>query len=367
MPSPTWCRPGSPPIAAAIAAAIHHAWLGPEEGASNRFADAFRKMVGPEAYEEHELRALDIFFLQPRPPEGYDPPPSSAHLLICPRCQKLRRTKYTAPQNGRLQLQALRDPDWIQAQFDRGKNTVTLAERLDCTPSLIVDWCDKHGILPPRTASVAEFDAGVAALHSAGEGPGFIARKLDTTAMHVRQSLKRQGLATKKRGHVYFEREWWRARLEDRRMTKHACSREAGIKPHAATYWVKRFGLSHRCHKRRAVTYPILADPVTLRELLWRHNDCYEGAAREVGCSPSWVSYWARRLLGRAKKHENDVPHGRREWWVERLERGLTTWEMAEEAGIKEKSVREALRVRDLLAEAYKNNTSRERERRATA
>jgi len=69
MPSPTWCRPESPPFVAAIAAAINHAWLGPEEGASNRFSEAFRKMVGPELYEEYDLRALELFFLQPRPPE----------------------------------------------------------------------------------------------------------------------------------------------------------------------------------------------------------------------------------------------------------------------------------------------------------
>lgn len=365
MPSPTWCNSPAPPIAMAIAAATAEAWDGPPDGASNRFLEAFRKMVGQEAFEEYEMRALDLFLLQPKPPEGYQAPPPWAWFQICPKCQMLKATKYTAAQNGRLKLEALRDPDWIDRRFKNGRTCSSIAKELDCTPSLVVDWAAKHGLVPPKTQSIQEFDDDVRALHQDKQAPGIIARQLETTVQQVRKSLKRQELATKKTGHVYFEREWWVERIQRQGMTVRDAAREAGIKPHACTFWLKRFGLQHLTRNRkRPVDYPQLHDPVQLRELLRRHLDNYESVARELGCASSLVSRQARELLGKEKKHENEVPHTDPAWWKDRIEDGKTTHELAAEAGIKEKSAREKLRVLGLLAAGYKNNLQAERGKR---
>lgn len=45
MPSPKWSADRPVLVAAAIAAAVHHAWHGPEEGRSNRFVEALRQTL----------------------------------------------------------------------------------------------------------------------------------------------------------------------------------------------------------------------------------------------------------------------------------------------------------------------------------
>src|SRR5690606_174271 len=74
MPIPKWSRAKEAPIAAAIAAAVHEAWDGPEEGRSTRFVEALLKMVGPDVLERIELAALRILRLQMSAPEGYEYP-----------------------------------------------------------------------------------------------------------------------------------------------------------------------------------------------------------------------------------------------------------------------------------------------------
>lgn len=366
MPSPTWSKRAEPTVAAAIAAATHHAWMGPEEGASNRFLEALRKMVGPDVLESIEMTALRVFQLQPRAPDGYEVPPN-VHLQLCPGCQRLRKTKHTAPQHGRIKLEALRDPNWLAAQFEAGRSVPAVADQLGCAPGNVIWWADKHGVKTPRAQAAFEFDGHVAHRHVAGEAPGAIARALETTVQRVRDSLRRQGLATEKKGHHYFEAEWWRERLADRGMTKLACAREAGIQAHNANYYLDKFGLQHLVdrNRRRTRKYPQLDDAAFLRDLLRRHQDNYESAAREVGCASSYISRKARDVLGRAKKHHNHVPHSDPQWWRARLDRGATTWEMAEEAGILETTARERLRQLGWTAEGYANNAAREKERRS--
>ena len=366
MPSPKWSQAKEAPIAAAIAAAVHEAWDGPEEGASNRFTDALRRMVGPDVFERIEFTALRIFQFQTRAPDGFEIPPATAYFRICPGCQSLRRTKFTRPQNGRIKLQVLRDPEWLARQFEHGRTTTDIARQLQCSPSLVRDWAGKHGLVPPKMMAAREFDAEVARMHRAGEGPGTIARALETTVHHVRQSLRRQGLANRKSGHVYFRPEWWRERLEAGK-TKLECAREAGIRPHAATYFINQFGLQaytrRNAQRGRRRKYPQLYDRDALRQLLEKHDGRYDRVAAEIGCAPTTVSLRARKLLGVAAKWQ-PVPHGKREWWEERLAQGRTTWEMAEEAGIAEKTAREKLRLLGLLDEAYRVNVRRELERK---
>jgi len=366
MPSPKWSIAKEAPIAAAIAAAVHTAWDGPEDGRSNRFLEALRKMVGPDVLERIELSALRVFQLQMSPPDGFEIPPANAHFLICPGCQSMRRTKFTRPQNGRLKLQALRDPEWLARQFELGRSTVDVARQLECSTSLVVDWAAKHGIEPPRTMRRREFDERVAQMHRAGQGPGAIARALETTVSSVRKSLRRQGLANRKTGHVYFRPEWWRERLEAGK-TKTECAREAGIRPNAATYFINQFGLQaytrRNAERGRRRKYPQLYDRDALLALLEKHGGKYEDVAAEIGCAPTTVSARVRKLLGIGPKWK-PVPHAKREWWEERLAMGMTTWEMAEEAGIAEKTAREKLRLLGLLDEAYRVNARRELERR---
>lgn len=370
MPSPRWPAGAEPPILAAMAAAASEAWAGPEHGASARYIETLRQMIGPDLLREVEGDAISLFLRQPRAP-GTEAPPPWAWFAICPGCMKLGRTRFTAPQNGRLRLQVLRDADWLDSRFAAGETTTAIAKRLGCCATLVMDWARKHGLLTPRARGVQEFDAQVRARHQQGDAPGIIARALDDTVQHVRQSLRRQGLATNKRGHHYFERDWWIERLERRGLSKGAAAREAGIRAHTATYYVHRFGLEHitrRNVKRgKPKKHPQLHDAEQLRALLARH-ETYSAAAAEVGCMPTSVSHAARTLLGAPKRlYPGELPHSRDGWWSERVERGATTLEIAAEAGIQEKSARERLRLLGLLPRAYANNVAAERRIRARA
>lgn len=370
MPSPLWTNPKGPMIAAAIAAAIHEAWHHPPANRARAMHDALRKALGPELYERAQHAAHDVLLLQEEAPEGMEIPPSWAWFEICPRCMSMKRTRHTAPQNARLKLQILRDRRWLEAQVEAGATAASLARKLECTPALIDYWLAKHGLRTERQLRKEEIEATVRRMHLEKEGPGTIARALGggMTAERVRDVLQRLGLATSKAGQVYHDREWWRVRLEDRGKTKLDCAREAGIKPHAANYWLKQFSLQHlvKDNKRRK-RYPELHSPTQLSALLLKHGHSYEAVARELGCAPTLVSYYARKLLGVRKKQHNHLPHSERSWWVERLDRGATTYELAEEAGIAEKTARERCRNYGLLGQALANNMRRERERRRGA
>lgn len=366
MPSPRWSESKQPFVAGAIAAAVSAAWDGPQRGRTQRFTETLRKALGPDLYERVEVAAFQVLMLQESAPEGYDPLPEWALFRVCPKCSALQRTKFTAPQNGRIKLQVLRDRNWMERALERGESYASLARKLGVAPANVAYFAEKHGLKSARSERREELEAIVRHMHAQREGPGAIAKAADTSVHHVLQALKRLGLATKKSGQVYHEKEWWRVRLVEQGKTKLQCAREAGIRPHAANYWLKQFGLQHLVtgNKRRP-KYPVLRDRTELRLLLARHDNNYESVARELGCAPSLVSWYARRTLGVAQKHFNDVPHSKKSWWTERLERGATTYELAEEAGIAEKSAREKLRVLGLLEHGYRNNTARERKRRS--
>lgn len=364
MPSPRWSAGRDAPIAAAIAAAAHEAWAAGPEDRVSRFSEALRKMVGAEAFSDIETTALRVFLLQADPPDGYEVAPSWAWFRICPGCQRLRRTPHTAPQNGRLKLQVLRDPEWLSRAFERGESLLGIAQRLGCAPGTVRHFAEKHGLRSPQQRRSEEIEDGVRRMYAAGEGPGKTARELNTSVRTVRDALKRLGLANNKSGQVYHDRAWWTERLERRAYTKAACAREAGIRPHNANYYLDKFSLQHLVDqkRRRPPKYPELHDRDRLRELLDRHGT-YAAASAAVGCSPTLVSKQARDLLGYGRRWK-PVPHGRRRWWRQRLDRGATTWEMATEAAVSEKAAREKLRLLGLLPEAYANNARHERARR---
>jgi AraC-like DNA-binding protein len=265
------------------------------------------------------------------------------------------------PQSGRLELQVLRDPEWLADRLER-KPIKEIAAGLGCSRAILRYWIDKHGITSPRLARTAELETAIRRMHAHGDGPGTIAEALDSTVSTIRKLLERLGLATRKRGHVYHSREWWRTRLEDQGLTVYECARQAGIKKHVGFYYVKKFDLGHAVDRkrRRRRCYPELGDPKYLRALLERHRGCYAHAAAEVGCYPTLVSERAREVLRIPKRHSNALPHSTRGWWKKRIKQGRTTEELAREAGIKEKTARERCRLFGLLPKAYENNRGAE-------
>lgn len=374
-PSPVWSAPVETPLFQALAAAQHDAWHAQDTDAARRiFAERVRQLVGAARADAVLSAALTLFATQLQAPAGFEEPPASAYFSICPRCQLTKKTKFTVPQRGRLKLVALRDPEWLRQQFDRKRTCTAIAKQLDCTPSLVIDWARKHDLMPTKSANAEQFRAEVRTRHQAGLAPGEISKELETPVMHVRQALSSMRLATIKHGHHYFAAEWWIERIIRRGWTTTQCARAAGIKPHGCAFFLKKFDLQHvtkgrstKKGQRRIPKYPQLADAAQLAELLRQHGS-YEAVAKAIGCpSPSLVSRWARDLLGAGKRHENFKVTSARSWWTERLDRGATTWELAEEAGIAEKSVREKLRVFDpkLLGQGYRNNTAAERARRS--
>jgi transposase-like protein len=374
-PSPTWSSPAEVPLFQALAAAQHHAWQASDVDTARRmFADHVRQVLGADRADAVLSAALNLFSTQLFAPKGFAEPPPSAPFTICARCQQIKKTKFTIPQNGRLKLTALRDRTWLAAQFERGRSCRSIAEQLECAPSLVMDWARKHDLQPVKTANAEKFRDDVASLHRDGKAPGEIGKELERDVSDVRKALEQLGLANKKSGHHYHRAEWWVERIQRQGWTTRQCARAAGILPHNCAYWLQRFDLQHITKarstgkgQRRIPKYPELADAAKLAELLRVHGS-YEAVAKAIGCpSPSLVSRWARDLLKVGKRHENYKETSAQSWWTERLDRGLTTWALAEEAGIEEKTVREKLRVfgQLLLAQAYRNNTAAERAKRA--
>jgi transposase-like protein len=374
-PSPTWSSPAEVPVFQALAAAQHDAWHAADTDSARRiFADRVRQALGADRADVVLSAALNIFNTQLLAPKGFEAPPPSAPFTICARCQQIKKTKFTIPQNGRLKLTALRDRQWLAKEFERGRTCKAIAQQLDCSTGLVMDWARKHGLQPVKTANAEKFREAVRELHLAGNAPGEIARELDRTTEDVRKALAALGLANMKSGHHYFAAEWWIERIQRRGWTTGQCAKAAGIRPHGCCYFLNKFGLDHitrartlKKGQRRNPKYPQLTDAAQLAELLRVHGS-YEAVARAVGCpSPSLVSRWARELLGVGKRHENFKETSAKSWWTERLDRGMTTWALAEEAGVEEKTVREKLRVfgQLLLAQAYRNNTAAEKAKRA--
>lgn len=393
-PSPTLGRPAEALLFAGLAAAQHAAWRVPAERRRAVFAERLRQLLGPDRADRVMASALALFDQQPAAPAGFDDLPATAHFECCPRCLGLKATKHSIAPSGRLTLEPLRDPEWLERQLDRYDNDVRrIAERLKCCYQTVLSWVHKHG-LSDRLRQAKQHDDVIAERHRAGQSPGTIAQALGLQADDVRRVLERLGLVRSAGsaafGHHHFEREWWVERLVRRQMTAHACAREAGVRPQTALHFAKKFGLQEhtsrndvRVTRRRAsYKYPQLADPAQLKALMAKHGT-WEGIALEVcgrRTSASNVRLWwfthfgsppASLKRGRPRSSASvtpgeRVPHAQLDWWTERLNRGLTTWQLAGEAGLQESSAREYLRRfgAELLAQAYRNNTAAEKARR---
>lgn len=379
----------------AMAAAQHAAWEAAPELRRSVFTDTLRKLLGPKQCPDAVLSpALLLFDRQAAPPAGFHEPPENAHFTICPRCQHCSALPHVIPPNGRVRMNALRDKAWLERQFSKGLSTRHIANRLKCSPQSVIDWARKHD-LGQYLKQQKVHDEDVVRLHAAGEAPGRIAELLrgedgGFTASDVKRILSRLGVATSKEGHHHYRKEWWVERLVNRQMTLRDCAREVGIVSHAASYYAKKFGLQEHSaarscrvtRKRARYKYPQLTDPKQLRALVEQHGS-WVAVARAIGApdhSATNVRAWWEEHFGkeppplsrasklRQRAGMRSEPHHQRAWWEERLERGETILQMAEEAGLDVKSAAEHLRRlgTELLAKGYANNTRAERAKRAT-
>jgi hypothetical protein len=306
----------------------------------------------------------------------------------------VKATKHSIAPSGRVALEVLRDREWLERKLLAGNTADHLAAKLKCTRATIVNWIHKHGLEEHLQRKFKVHDEEIATRHNAGQSPGTIANALGIRASDVSRVLVRLrlvGLAPHPFGHHHFRKEWWIDRLVHRRLTVRACAQEAGITPHNGTYWVKKFGLQEHSQanscgvtrRRHAYKYPQLADPAQLKALMDTHRS-YEGVALAVCGRRSgggnvktwWLKHFGAppanlKSKARAERAKlavvNALPHLAPEWWVERLNKGATMLELAEEAGIELRSAAERLRKfgGDLLSQAYANNARAEKARRA--
>jgi hypothetical protein len=380
-PSPRWAHPGETPLGEAFAAAQRAAWRVDASVRRAVFAETFRKSCGAHRAEAALLSALSLFDLQTAPPKGYVDQPDGVLFELCPRCQQAKGIPHSIAPSGRIRLNALRDKDWLERRFAQHGTPKTIAKELGCIPAVVKIWADRHGLTwEGRRRPNHSIDEDVRRLHMAGRCPGEISEALDERITDVRRSLARLSLANQKGGHHYFEREWWVKHLVEKQLTATECAKLAGIVSHNASWWIKKFGLqettaarSCRSTRRRwKVKYPALADPEQLKALMDKHGS-YEGIALEVCGSRhggSNVRAWWLKHFGRPPANlKRGRPKKRPEcdWWIERLDRGLTTWQLAHERGCTEHSVRETLRVLgpELLARGYRNNAVAEKSKRS--
>ena len=380
MPSPRWSDAREAPLFQALAAAQHAAWRVPGDRRRAAFTERFRQLAGPARAELLLSSALAIFDTQSAPPAGFQDPPANMHFDCCPRCQVVSSKRYGQAPNGRVKLNALRDREWLDRQLSVGRSHDGIARQLGCSAATIKLWIDKHGLDRVRHK---QNDDEIAALHDAGLAPGEISEKLDITVKSVRDTLKRTRGITVHEGHHYHKKEWWIERLVTKQMTTFDCARAAGIRTHAAYFWLKKFSLqevvrgrSCRVLRRRwRYKYPQLADPAQLKALMEKHRS-YEGVALEVTGSrhgATNVKTWWLTHFGsppenlKYRRGKNATERKNRSWWTDRLDRGYTMLQLAEEAGITEHSAIERLRVLggDLLARGYRNNLAAEKAKRA--
>lgn len=304
------------------------------------------------------------------------------HFACCPRCQTVNSAKFSHAPFGRVKLNALRDRSWLERQLSNGRSSQQIAAQLGCVDDSVNIWIDKHG-LDRRRCKVHDDD--VAGWHDAGLAPGEISRKLDIAVDDVRRALNRTRGVTQSAGHHYTKKEWWIDRVVTRQMSLGQCAKDAGIKNQNASFWAKKFGLqeitaARSCRatgRRHSYKYPQLMDPGQLRALIEQHGT-WEGVSIAITgkrTSATGVKAWWKTHFGAEvpplKRHRSKTISDRtaKAWWIERLDRGLTTWQLAGEAEIAEKTVCERLRTfgGDLLTRGYRNNTAAERAKRSIA
>jgi AraC-like DNA-binding protein len=355
MPSPKWPGVAGPLVPEVVAAALAAAGEVQASARGTRARQRVRQMLPPELADALAVPVAAMAgLLEP----GGSPVGGEMPFELCPGCMSMRAPEGVRTGSRSVAARALGDGEWVVAAVRQAGSARALAGGLGLDAVRIAESCVGHDV---RSESHGDEGREVLEMHARKEGMGTIARRVGWTVDRVRRFLEEEGRVGARHGHVHFEAEWWRVRLEDRGMTLRAAALEAGLKTNGADHYLRRFGLRHLvrfARGQRPPKHPELHCAVRLRELLDRHGT-YEAVARELGCAPSLVSRCARQYLGEAIRWGAAPTE---QFYRQQLEAGRSPGEIAAMVGRTEKTVRESIRKLGLSRLAY--NTVKQRRSR---
>jgi hypothetical protein len=326
---------------------------------------ALRRILGRPLADRVFLTALKLYHLQPAPPSGDTEPPTVAELTLCLRCRELKTQR--KPPRGHWKLAILRDPIWMSRQFEnRGRSDTEVAAELHCTVGSVAYWRAVHKIDAPRTHQPYMSATWLRErLVDHQLGPGEAAAEAGCRSSVIRDWARQLGVVTGGRDYAYFKREWWTDRIA-RGFSHNALGRAAGIVEHAVPHHLRKWGLFEErpaeIRSRLAKpTFPQLYEPGWLANALrnlprLRPRDRgFVAIAQLVGCSEAAVKR-AAESLGLLPRRYDRPPTpwaGDVSWYRERFAQRRTVEEMAQEAGIKPKSIWNYLAKLGLLDEYH--------------
>ena len=357
MPSPTFGARGV--LVDAVAMAVREAWEanGDKRVAYKRLAATLRRTLGNEALAQRALpAAVQLFNLQDRP-AGDIEAPHIAVLSLCPHCRKVKLIEERAPYRNKVRMEVLRDRDWMRRQFeDLHRTDEDLAKDLNCCKQSVAMWRNRHGIAPANQNRAYMDDRVLRELLIDRKlAPGEAAAELGCAVYTVRNWAKELGVVPNCRDFAHLRFEWWNDRVQAG-WTQYAMANAAGIVKHAVQYHLKKWGLYKWVGSRgRKSQYPQLYVPDWLRRQLDREGATFAKIARKVGCSETAVTYAAKQLgLIDQKRPPRPSPWTKDpDWYRERFKRKMTVQQMADEVGIKPKSINNYMSELRLLPEYW--------------
>lgn len=357
MPSPTFGARGV--LIDAVAMAVREAWEanGDKRVAYRRLAATLRRTLGDEALAARALpAAVRLFNLQSRP-AGEIEPPHIAVLSLCPHCRKMKLIEERAPYRNKVRMEVLRDRDWMRRQFeDLHRTDDDIAKDLNCCKQSVAMWRNRHSIAPPKVNRSYMDDRVLRELLIEKKlAPGEVAAQLGCEVYTVRNWARELGVVPNCRDFAHCTFEWWNDRVQAG-WTQYRMAKAAGIVNHSVQYHLKKWGLYKSVGSRgRKPKYPQLYVSGWLRTELARKGATFAKIARKVGCSETSVAYAAKKLgLIDAKRPPRPSPWTKDpDWYRERFKRRMTAQQMADEVGIKVKTIQNYLSELGLLPQYW--------------
>lgn len=352
----------------AVAMAIREAWAAPDGRRRVPVLETtLRRILGRELGDRVFLTALHLFHLQATPPAGDLEPPTNAELVLCLRCRQIKIRGEHRPPRGMWKLAVLRDPAWMERQFEiQRRSDREVAAELRCTPGCVAYWREYHKIDAPRTHQPYMSAAWLRErLIDRQLAPGEVADEAGSRPGVIREWARRLGVVAHGRQWAYFTREWWTERIA-RGLSHNALGRAAGIVEHSVVHHLRKWGLFEErppaVRSRLAQPrFPQLYAPGWLRAELAlverrRPQDRgYAAIAAKVGSTENAVRRAAQALgliprgLGRPPTPWSNDPS----WYRARFQQGRTVEQLAAEAGVKVKSIWNYLAELGLLEEYH--------------
>lgn len=357
MPSPTFGARGV--LIDAVAMAVREAWEanGDKRVAYKRLAATLRRTLGNEGLAQRALpAAVHLFKLQSRP-AGDIEAPHIAVLSLCPHCRRLKLIEERQPYRNKVRMEVLRDVEWMRRQFEDLHHTdEDIARDLNCCKQSVAMWRNRHGIEPPnRNRAFMDERVLRELLVDKKLAPGEVAAELGCEVCTVRNWAKELGVVPNCRDFAHCTFEWWNDRVQAG-WSQYRMATAAGIVKHAVQHHLKKWGLYKwvGCRARKP-NYPQLYVPGWLRRELARKGATFVKIARKVGCSETSVTYAAKKLcLIDQRRPPGPSPWTKDpEWYRERFKQKMTAEQMAEEAGVKVKSIQNYLSELGLLREYW--------------